>query len=152
MNEFAEKLVPERAENDYKGYRFAEIAFLVIAIITIVRSLLHILLPDGGAQTIATIDINIEGSEIIISIFALWGLAQLLMGIFYIIVYFRYKNLIPLMYVFIFIEYAMRIIIGQLKPFETMGIAPGAVGNIIMVPLSLIFFFFSIKEPKNKEV
>lgn len=93
---------------------------------------------------------NIEGSEIIIGMFALWGLAQFLMGVFYVIIYFQYKNLIPFIYLFIFIECLMRIIIGQLKPFETTGTAPSAVGNYIIVPLSLILLCFSIKTPKDK--
>lgn len=150
MNGFVEKIVPEKAENDYKGYKLAEISFIVLTIVTLVRSLLHILLPDGGAQSIATIDLNIEGSEIIIGMFAFWGLSQLLMGIFYLIVYLRYKNLIPLMYLFIFIEYLMRIVIGGFKPFETVGMAPGAIGNLIIAPLSLILLYFSLKEPRNK--
>jgi len=146
MNEIFDKLLPRRANNEFMGYKFAEIAFLGIIILTVIRSLLHILLPDGGAQSIANIDLNVEGAPTIISIFALWGLAQLLMGIFYIIVYIRYKNLIPLMYLFIFIEYLMRIIIGISKPIETAGTAPGAIGNFILVPLSLILLFFSLKQ------
>jgi len=149
MNEFLNNLLPKRAENEYKGYKFAEIVFLGIIIITIIRSLLHILLPDGGAQSIATINLNVEGNAVIISIFALWGLAQLIMGIFYVIIYIRYKNLIPLMYVFIFVEYLMRVIIGNLKPFETIGTAPGAIGNLVIVPLSLILLYFSLKKPSN---
>ena len=94
---------------------------------------------------------NVEGSGVIIGIFAMWGLSQLIIGIFYVIVYFRYKNLIPLMYVFILIEYLMRILIGTVKPFETMGTPPGAIGNIIFVPLAIVMLFFSLKEPIKSE-
>ncbi|MFW9951813.1 MAG: hypothetical protein ACFFKA_16985 [Candidatus Thorarchaeota archaeon] len=144
------KLLPEKAEKAFYGYKIAEIAFLIITIITIIRSLIHFLTPDGGAGSIATIDLNLEGSSIIVGIFALWGISQLLMGIIFCIVYFRYKNLIPFMYLLIIIEYTMRIFVGIIKPFETVGIAPGAIGNYVMIPLAAIMFFLSILKLKRK--
>ncbi|TXT59956.1 MAG: conserved membrane protein of unknown function [Promethearchaeota archaeon] len=139
-----EPLLPEKAGNDFKGYKFTEYVFLIIALISTIRSLIHLFAPDGGARSIATIDLNIEGGDIIISVFALWGSSQLLMAFVFLIVYFRYKNLIPLMYLIIIIEYSLRIIIGFLKPIETTGIAPGAIGNLIILPLALIMLYFSI--------
>ncbi len=144
-----DKILPEQINNEFTGYKFSAIGFLVLTIITIARSLAHMFLPDGGAESIATIDLNVEGAEIIVSIFALWGLSQLLMAAFYVIVYLRYKSLIPLMYIFIVIEYAARIGIGLLKPIETVGTAPGAIGNLIFIPLAVILFIFAIMEPKN---
>jgi hypothetical protein len=149
MRKTLEKILPEQVNNEFTGYRFSLIAFALISIITLARSLLHIFLPDGGAQSIATIDLNVEGGSIIVSMFALWGLSQLLMGVFYIIVYFRYKSLIPLMYIFIFVEYTARIGIGLFKPIETIGTAPGAIGDFIIAPLAIILFIFAVLEPKK---
>ena len=147
-----EKILPEQVNNDFSGYKFSAIAFLLLAIISIARSLAHILLPDGGAASIATIDLNVEGANIIVGIFAQWGLSQLLMAVFFVVVYFRYKSLIPLMYVFIIAEYAARIIIGLMKPIETTGIAPGAVGNLIIMPLAILLFIFSIRVPDQEKI
>lgn len=86
---------------------------------TVARSLIHLFAPDRGAQTIATTPLDTftnEGVSAVILIFSLWGLSQLIMGIFYVIASWRYKSLIPLMYLFIFIEYLMRLILGALKP------------------------------------
>lgn len=139
-----EPLLPKKAGNDFKGYKFTEYVFLIITLISLIRSLIHLFAPDGGASSIATIDLNIEGGDIIIGVFALWGSSQLLMAFVFLIVYFRYKNMIPLMYLFIIIEYSLRIIIGFLKPIETTGIAPGAIGNLIILPLALIMLCFSL--------
>lgn len=146
-----EKLLPEKAEEKFNGYKFTEIAFLVLTIITIIRSLIHVFAPDGGAESIATINLDMEGAHTIISMFALWGASQLLMGIFYVIVYAKYKNLIPLMYIFIMMEYSMRILIGLLKPIETTGTAPGAIGNVIIVPIAIFLLIFSLLNPKKSE-
>jgi len=117
---------------------------------TVARSLAHMFLPDGGAESIATIDLSVEGADIIIGIFAQWGLSQLLMASFYIIVYFRYKSLIPLMYIIIITEYTGRIAMGLLKPIETIGTVPGGIGNLIIVPLAIILFIFAIRKPNQK--
>ena len=149
MKKALEKILPQQINNEFPGYQFSAFAFLVLIIITIARSLAHMFLPDGGAGSIATIDMNVEGAEIIISIFAQWGLSQLLMAGVYLIVFLRYKSLIPLMYVILFLEYLGRIAMGLLKPLETIGTAPGAIGNFVILPLVAILFAFSIMKPKT---
>lgn len=120
---------------------------------TVVRSLIHVFAPDGGAQTIATIPLDSfsnEGASAVILIFSLWGLSQLIMGMFYVIVCLRYKSLIPLMYLFILFEYLMRLILGVLKPIETTGTAPGAIINFIIPPLVIILFLLSLNKSQSK--
>ena len=150
MSTVVNKIFPKKAENFYNGYKVAEVAFLILTIVTIIRSLIHFLAPDGGAESIATIDLNVEGADIIVGIFALWGVSQLLLAIVYLIVFFRYKNLIPFMYVLIIIEYTMRIMVGLMKPFETTGVAPGAVGNLIVIPFAIIMLVLSLLQPDKK--
>ena len=140
------KVLPDEITNEFRGHRCSALAFLIIALVSLARSLAHIFLPDGGAGSIATIDLGVEGAGTIVSMFALWGLSQLLMSVFYVIVYFRYKSLIPLMYIFVIAEYAGRIAIGQFKPVETVGVAPGAVGNFLILPLAIVLFLFSMGE------
>ncbi|MGI9532993.1 hypothetical protein [Lutimonas sp.] len=141
------KVLPKEINNNYRGRKIALYFFYLFTIITIVRSLIHMFAPDGGAQSIATIPLDtfsIEGASVVILIFSLWGLSQLIMGIFYAIVSWRYKSLIPLMYLFIFVEYVLRLVLGILKPIETIGTAPGAIINYIFPPLAIILFLLSI--------
>lgn len=147
MSKVLEKILPEQINNEFSGYKFTVYAFLLITIITIARSVAHMFLPDGGAESIATIDLSVEGADIIVSIFAQWGLSQLLMAGLYLIVYFRYKSLIPLMYILIITEYVGRIGMGLLKPLETMGAAPGGIGSVLVIPLAIVLFIFAIREP-----
>ena len=146
-----DKILPKEINNEFPGYKFSLYGFLIIIIITVTRSLAHIILPDGGAGSIATIDLNIEGADIIIGMFAQWGLSQLLMAVVYIVVFFRYKNLIPLMYMIFISEYIGRIVVGLLKPIETIGTAPGAVGIIPMILFGVIFLIFAILEPRRTD-
>lgn len=146
------KILPKVVDNKYMGLRVAQYVFLLITIITLGRSLVHIFSSDGGAQSIATIPLDTytsEGAASVVMIFSLWGLSQLLMGFVYIVVYIKYKSLIPAMYVLLIIEYAMRMVVGAMKPIVTVGTAPGAVGNYIFVPLCMLMLILSLI--KNKK-
>jgi len=151
MKNVLEKILPEQINNEFPGNKIALYTFLVMTIITIARSLAHMILPDGGAGSIATVDLTVDGAVTIVGIFAQWGLSQLLMGILYIIVYVRYKSLIPLMYIIIFTEYVGRIVMGLSKPIETIGTAPGAIGNLVFIPLAVIMFILALLDPSNSE-
>ena len=143
------QLIPPNITNDYRGSLLAKRVFMLITVVTLVRSLIHILAPDGGAQTIATIPLDTFGTnaaDAVVLAFSLWGLSQLIIGLVYVGVLFRYQSLIPLMYAQIVFEYAMRIVLGVMKPVETIGTAPGAIGNYVLIPLALIMLALSLRQ------
>ena len=147
------QLLPDAIDNRYPGKKIAQYAFLILTIATLVRSLIHVFAPDGGAQSIATIPLASypgDAAAAVILMFSLWGLSQLLMGVVYLVVYFKYKSLIPAMYVLMIVEYAMRIAIGQMKPVVTSGTAPGSIGNWIMVPVCIVLLVLSLMKAKPK--
>jgi len=143
------RILPRVIDNNYQGAKLSLYFFYVVTLMTVVRSLIHLAAPDGGAQSIATVPLDqySQGAAAsVISIFSLWGLSQLLMGILYVIVCFRYKALIPLMYVFLFIEYQGRILVGLTKPLETSDTPPGAWLNMAFIILIPILGFLSLKK------
>ncbi len=146
------QLFPKQVSNDYQGAKMAKWVFIIITVVTVARSLVHILLPDGGAGIIAGLPLETftpNGRATVIQIFAQWGLAQLLFGLLYIFVLWRCQSLIPLMYLFIILEYTGRLLLGWAKPIETLHTVPGAVGNYIMIPLALVMLFISLKKRKS---
>ena len=143
------KMFPKQLNNDYRGSLIAKWVFVLLTAVTLVRSLIHMFSPDGGAQSIATIPLDSftsDGASAVILIFSLWGLSQFLIGIIYTVVLWRYQALIPFMYLLIIVEYTMRIVLGVLKPIVTVGTAPGAVGNFIIVPFAVIMLFLSLRD------
>jgi len=146
-----EKLLPKKIDNQYKGLAIAKLIFVAVAMISIGRSLAHIFLPDGGAQSVATIPLELyngSASKVIVGMFAQWGLTQLMLGIMFVLVIWRYQSLIPLMWLVIFFEYVGRLLLGLYKPFETSGTAPGTIGNFIFPVLSIIMLILSLQDPK----
>ena len=147
-----DKIFPTELTNDYQGKPIAKWVFIAMVVMTIARSLAHILLPDGGAQSIATIPLDgftENGAKVVIGMFAQWGLTQLMFSLLYIIVLWRYQSLIPLMWLFIFFEWTGRLFVGFAKPMETVGTAPGAIGNLIFPLVAIIMLILSLKTKKN---
>ena len=145
-------IFPKQITNIYIGHPISLYVFYLITGITIVRSLIHIFALDGGAQSIATIPLDtysIESANTIVFMFGLWGISQLLLGILFLIIAIRYKALIPLMYLFIFTEYSLRLLLGLIKPITLADIAPGGIGNYLFIILSIVLFFLSIQKPKT---
>jgi len=148
-----ERLFPQNKTNTYQGNPIAKWVFVLLTLVTITRSLVHMFSSDGGAQSIATIPLDsftANGADAVILIFALWGLSQLLIGIIYGIVLWRYQALIPLMYLLMIFEYGMRIVLGAIKPIETTGTPPGAIGDYIIIPLAIIMLILSLRKSDSE--
>ena len=80
----------------FKGPTLASISTMLYLSLITVRSLLHLLLPDGGAQSIATIDVSGASGVNIIAIFGQWGASQLLLaGLLWLLI-LRYPGFISL--------------------------------------------------------
>jgi len=154
LNLVFENLFPKTVTNNYRGAPIAKWVFVAMTVLTIGRSLAHVFLPDGGAQSIATIPLDAfspKASDVIIGMFAQWGLTQLMFGLVYVLVIWRYQSLIPLMWVFILLEWSGRLLLGFYKPFETVGQAPGGIGNMIFPVLAVIMLALLLKEQKEQK-
>lgn len=153
MNQIIKKVLPNEVTNNYKGHIIAVYVFALYAMISIIRSCIHIFAFDGGAGSIAKVDLS-QGGENIIFVFALWGSSQLVFAIIQLIVVSRYKTLLPLMYLLLFIEYTLRTWIGNVRPliFEVGASAPpGAYLDKIMLPLTIFMFVLTILDIKKQE-
>ncbi|MBC7409759.1 MAG: hypothetical protein H7339_15340 [Arcicella sp.] len=67
------KIFPLTANNKYTRNKIPLYFFYLLTVFTIIRSLIHIFTPDGGAQSIASI-LN-SYSAVVIHLFAEWELA-----------------------------------------------------------------------------
>lgn len=147
------QIFPHKVDNTYSGHKLGLYFFFLITLVTIGRSCVHIFAADGGAQSIATIPLDTYsegGAEAVIFIFAQWGIAQLMVGFMYLLVAWRYRRLIPLMYVFLFFEWSSRIALGFFKTIETVGVAPAAIGQLVAVLVIPVMFSLSIHQVKHR--
>ena len=141
-------LLPVTIDNEYRGSRLAFSFFILLTVVTVARSLIHIVAPDGGAQSIATIPLDsftANGAATVVHLFALWGLSQLIVGLIYVVALLWYRSLIPLLYLLALVEYATRLVLTRVKPIEIAGTAPGGVGNYILIPVLAVMLWLSLR-------
>ena len=136
------------------GYRGSDAArwFLTgLAVLMTVRSLAHILLPDGGANLIAGIELSGPAGDNLVHLFAQWGLEQLLLAGLTWVVLLRYRFLIPFALLLQLIDWSMRFAIGEWKPLIVDSPPPGAWGNLILAPLCAVFLWLSLPKRNARD-
>jgi len=130
--------------NEYRGSRLSFLFLVVLTTVTTGRSLAHIFLPDGGAGSIAGMDVEVEGGNNIIAMFGQWGFSQLLLaGLMWVII-FKQRHLVPLALLFQTLDWGGRILVGLIKPVEIASTPPGEIGSYILFPLCVIALWFSM--------
>lgn len=150
MKSVLTKIFPKSITNEYNGYKIAVYVFMLYSLMSLVRSCIHTFSPDGGAGSIAHFDLS-KGGENIIFAFALWGSSQLVFALFQVLVSFKYKSFLPLMYILLFLEYALRMFIGFTKTsvFEVgAGTPPGGYLDWVMIFLTVVMFVLTVTEKK----
>lgn len=149
MNKVLAALLPIPADNRIRGTRLPVYVFALLAIFSMVRSAIHLLAPDGGAGSIAGLDLSVKGAAGIVFAFALWGSSQLLFAIVQLVVALCYRSLVPLMYLLLIFEVLLRILVGQTRPVTFAHTPPGQVGNFILLPLAALMLALSLWSAKR---
>ena len=128
----------------YQGTKFSLVFLIVLTSVTTLRSLAHIFLPDGGANSIAGLDVSVAGGSNLIALFAQWGYTQLLLSVMMsgVIVFARY--LVPFALLVQTLDWGGRILIGLMKSVEVASPPPGEIGSYILWPLCLIAVWFAL--------
>ena len=115
-----------RDPSKFAGFVFVRIITGLYMAVIVVRSCIHLFAPDGGAQSIAGIDLSVEGGDNIIAIFHQWGAIQLLLVLFQLVVFFRYPGLTSLILITLAADPVLRAISGQIMPVTSTSTPPGA--------------------------
>lgn len=144
MRMLFETLLPGRVDNTVRGLKLPYYVFAGLAMISTVRSCIHLLSSDGGAGTIAGLDLTVAGAEGIVFAFALWGSSQLLFAIVQLLVVWRYRSLVPFMYLMLVLEILLREWVGATKPVAFAHTPPGAIGNQLVLPLAVLMLALSL--------
>ena len=144
MKTLFELILPAKIDNVIRGTKIPFYIFALYAIVSTVRSCIHLLSPDGGAGTIAGMDLSVAGADGIIFAFALWGSSQLLFAIIQLLVVVRYRSLVPFMYLMLMLEVLLRELVGAMKPVTFAHTPPGAIGNQIILPLAALMLVLSL--------
>ena len=139
-----EILLPAKIDNVIRGTKIPFYIFSLYALVSAVRSCIHLLAPDGGAGSIAGMDLSTDGADGIIFAFALWGSSQLLMAIIQLLIVFRYRALVPFLWLMLALEVLLRELVGKMRPVTFAHTPPGAIGNQLILPLAVLMVILSV--------
>ena len=139
-------LSPRSTNGDYHGRPVAAWFLTLVAVGTIVPGGIHVFLPDGGAGTIAGIDLGQNGKTII-AIFAWAGATQMVWGFLMLAVSLAYRSLVPLVLGLVLIE-RMLIAANQwlLKSTGTGHQPPEAYVTLVAIPVILLMLSLSLSK------
>lgn len=128
----------------YQGSRFSLLFLIVLTTVTTLRSLAHVFLPDGGANSIAGLDVSVDGGNNLIALFAQWGYTQLLLSVmmWFVIVFAR--SLVPFALLLQTLDWGGRILVGLMKSVEVASPPPGEIGSYVLLPICLVALWFSL--------
>jgi uncharacterized membrane protein HdeD (DUF308 family) len=145
MNIDVKKILP-KDPSTYKGHKSIRIITAVYLFIVVIRSCVHLFASDGGANSIAGIDVSVEGGDNIIAIFHQWGAIQLILAGVLVVLFFRYPGLTPLVVLTLAIDPIMRAIAGQMMPVTSQSTPPGEALNWPAFFTLAVLFVASIAE------
>ena len=148
------KLFPSDLNNQYKGSKFVQYGLYPIFAIYIFRSLVHFLAENSGLVGIATIKEfpiidGLDPNNIVYLFASLWGATQVSLTIILLILFIKYKNLIPLIYLICLLDQCFRLISGYLHPLSEdyyMNTPPGVISNIPVLLYLIFMFYLSLRE------
>ena len=152
------KIFPLVADNNFNGHKIALWGFILFTLLMTWRSIIHMLFEKYGFHEIGNF-ISIEGNAdpmvLIYRFFSLWGFAQLIICFICWIVIFRYRALIPLMYLLWLFEWSFRAfgypLISEVITIQciyTVVATPGEVGAPFAAFLLMILFSLSLIQKK----
>jgi hypothetical protein len=144
------KILPKNPA-EINGAKWVRAVTAIYLSVMVGRSAIHLFSADGGANSIAGIDIDVEGGDNIIAIFHQWGAIQLILAVFLLLLLLRYPGFTPLILLTLALDPIMRAVAGQIKPVITEGTPPGESLNWVAFYLLIALFIASIMERGNKK-
>ena len=132
----------------YEGFRIIRLITALYMSVMVARSCIHLFASDGGAQSIAGIDVSVEGGNNIIAIFHQWGAIQLILAVFLLVLFFRYPGFTPLILLTLALDPVLRFVAGKQMSLTTTGTPPGEALNGAAFYLLLVLFLGSLWNKK----
>jgi hypothetical protein len=140
-----ERLLP-LVSRGYQGSKLTYWFLVLIAVVSTVRSLIHVLAPDGGAHSIAGLAVDVQGGANLIALFAQWGAIQLILAPLYWVAILRYRFLVPLLLAVALFQQLLRLGVGLLKPLQVAVLPPGAEGSCVLLTLSVLALMLFLRQ------
>lgn len=143
--------LPPSTNDQYSGSRYAAWFLAAYGLCWIVPGMIHSFLPDGGAGTIAGIDLS-HNPTLIFGMFAWAGATQIAHGIVTLVVALRYRALVPLFLIVSFVERLLLSWSGWIKHAPVSGHHPPEhYASLFSLPVISLFLWLSVGRSRLTE-
>ncbi|MFL6257706.1 MAG: hypothetical protein ACJ74T_22095, partial [Pyrinomonadaceae bacterium] len=127
-----DKLLPQRIDNTYRGYKVALWLFGLIVGVRITQSVLVIV--NGYSTAIGADGIPLDtyspaAAKTVLALFAQGALSRLIVSLLCVLILVRYRSAIPFMFGLLLLNYLASQLIFQFVPLAHTGTPPGLIVN-----------------------
>lgn len=140
-------LLPASTNHAYTGARIAPWGLSVFALLTIIPGCIHTFLPDGGANVIAGLglDLAAEHGRRTVGLFAWAGATQIVWGIMLLVISRRYHTLVPLAFMLLAFERVLHAY-NMWGPKGGADHPPEAYATLVMIPILMLGAILALRE------
>jgi hypothetical protein len=147
-----DRLFPARVDNAYQGSKFAIWVFVPLVLLEGVIGVNSTFMARNIARSADGIPLDTfapAAAQAVVSLFAMLGLAHLVICVLCLIVLVRYRALIPLMFTLLFVDQVGRRVIRYFLPIPTVGAPPGNIVTIVLLTLMVVGLALSLRSPEK---
>lgn len=138
-------LLPASTNGQYRGAGVSAWALGLAGLLTVGPGLIHSFLPDGGAVSIAGLDLG-DRRDLVLGVFAWQGATQIAFGLGLIAVAARYRSLVPLMLCLVLLERGLMALQGWVLRAPLDGRHPPEhYASLVGSGLALVFLVLSLR-------
>ncbi len=148
------RLFPLPSNDTYRGSRIALWLFGAVVAMRLAIGLGCIFNGYNAATSADGIPLGTfppAAARTVVSMFAAWGLAQVVIGVICLLVLVRYRSMVPLMFALILLEHLTRRLIFRILPVPRSGTPPGFTINLVLLGVMIIGVVLSLL-PARREV
>jgi cytochrome bd-type quinol oxidase subunit 2 len=143
-------MLPRRFDNTYGGHRAALWLFAGVLLMKTGIALGTIFNGREAAQTADGIPLDsfgAAGAAAVVSMFAVWGLAQFVISTIGVLALVRYRAMVPLMFALLLFEHVARRLLFLALPIPRNGAAPGLAINLALIGVMVVGLALSLARP-----
>jgi hypothetical protein len=141
------KLLPQRLDNAYRGYKLALWLFALVVSVMTFQGLGVIF--NGYSIAVAADGIPLDtyapaAAQTVVALFALLGLSRMIMTLLCVLALVRYRSAIPFMFALLVVEHLAKQLILHFVPIVRTGTVPGSIVNLILLALMIVGLALSL--------
>ena len=141
------QLLPRTVDNTYRGQKLALWLFGLVVLMKLAISLNSIINGHTVASSADGIPVDTftpAGAQAFVSLFAAWGLAQVVICVLCIVVLIRYRALVPFLFLVLLLEHLSRRLIFYVMPIVRTGTSTNLTVNLVLLTLMIVGLALSL--------